>query len=546
MSMSSFPLPDNSSITSSPEEPRRNVEHSTLPFSPITTSRGKQSVGPEPELQAILEQAMEGTGATGAAIALRTDDAVCCRASTGAPAPEVGTRLHAGISLTGLCLGTGEILLCNDTNTDRRVDPQLCKEMGIRSVLVLPIKQNAKVVGVLEVLSINPDAFNQHDATAMSKLADQVLPLSSESATIPDRCLDQLPSKDIEAIRNLQKLLAHADVLKEHNERLTTTDAAEAPELNGHYTDPQLPDQPVTMTSQEHPNGARWLITGVTTTALAVIFGYGYHLNHPSVATHVAILPIAAANHKPAIPDQRHMLSEQDDKPHGQPKGDNILTTTRQEDILAIQEAVQGTDVNRILNRADTGDSIAQHEMGLRYADGEGVPQNYRDAMAWFAKAAANGNDNAQWKLGLGYIKGIGVPHDDRKAVVWFKRAANHGNIRAQNALSDLYLSGRGVPRDYVRAYTWASIATGLRGNNNDRLRVIGSRMTAAQIEDARRRISSWREREGLKAAPPVTPTTNSVRLMQDRLLADRVFAPKDLTDRRPLRVISPVGGYGR
>jgi hypothetical protein len=511
--MSSFPLPDNSSITSSSEKPRRNVEHSTLQFSPITTSLGKESVGPEPELQAILEQAMERTGATGAAIVLSTEDAVCCRASTGAPAPKVGARLRSGMSLTGLCLGTGEILLCNDTNTDRRVDPQLCKEMGIRSLLILPIKQNAKVVGVLEVLSINPDAFNQHDATAMSKLADRVLPLPSESATIPDRCCDQLPSKDIEAVRDLQKLLAHADVLKEHNNRLRTTDAAEAPEWHGHDIGSQLPDQPVTMTIQGHPIGARWLTTGLATALALVICGYGYHLNHPRVATNVAILSIAAANHKPPIPDQQHVLSEQDKKTNGQPKAsDSVLTATRQELILAIQEAVQGTDVNRILNRADAGDSIAQYEMALRYADGEGVPQNYREAMAWFAKAAANGNDKAKWKLGLGYIKGIGVPHDERKAVLWLKRAANHGDIRAQSALSDLYLSGRGVPRDYVRAYTWASIATGLRGNNNDRLRVIGSRMTAAQIEDARRRISSWRERQTLKAAPPVTPTTNSVR----------------------------------
>ena len=155
--------------------------------------------------------------------------------------------------------------------------------------------------------------------------------------------------------------------------------------------------------------------------------------------------------------------------------------------------------------------------MALRYADGEGVPQNYREAMAWFAKAAANGNDNAQWKLGLGYIKGIGVPHDERKAVLWFKRAANHGDIRAQSALSDLYLSGRGVPRDYVRAYTWASIATGLRGNNNDRLRVIGSRMTAAQIEDAHRRISSWRERQMIKAARPVTSQRITIPDVSDK-----------------------------
>ena len=160
--------------------------------------------------------------------------------------------------------------------------------------------------------------------------------------------------------------------------------------------------------------------------------------------------------------------------------------------------------MNRVLNRAGAGDSIAQYEMALRYADGQGVPQNYRDAMAWFAKAATNGNDNAQWKLGLGYLKGIGVPHDERKAVVWFKRAANHGDIQAQSALSDLYLSGRGVPRDYVRAYTWASIATGLRGKDNDRLRVIGSRMTSVQIEDAHRRIFSWREHQMVKAAPPV------------------------------------------
>src|SRR5580704_17006028 len=117
--MSSFPLPDNSSITSSPEDSRLNVEHGTLPFSLVETARSKEAAGPEPELQAILEQAMERTGATGAAIALSTEDAVSCRASIGAHVPEAGTRVDVGIGLTGLCLGTGEILLCNDNNIDR-------------------------------------------------------------------------------------------------------------------------------------------------------------------------------------------------------------------------------------------------------------------------------------------------------------------------------------------------------------------------------------------------------------------------------------------
>jgi putative methionine-R-sulfoxide reductase with GAF domain len=503
--MSSFPSPDDSTIAS-PKDSWPN-RYSNPPVTPITTSRGKGSVGPEPELQAILQEARERTAATGAAIALSTEDALCCRASTGYPAPEVGTRLQAGISLTRLCLATGEILLCNDTKTDRRVDPKLCKEEGIQSVLILPIKRNAKVVGVLEVLSTSPNAFNQHDATVMSKLADRVLPVSSESARIPDQCLDHLPSKDIEGVRNLQKLLGNADELEEHNDSLATTAAAQAPQGNDQDIRSQLSDQAVTIGSREYSGAARWLITGLATAfALAVTFGYGYHLHHPRVATHIAPLPIAATNHTPTFPNPRRMLSEPDKKTNGQPKAsESVLTASRQEVILAIQEVVQGTDGNRILNRAEAGDSIAQYEMALRYADGEGVSQNYQSAMAWFAKAAANGNNDAQWKLGLGYIKGIGVPHDERKAAVWFKRAANHGDIRAQSALSDLYLSGRGVPRDYVRAYTWAAIATGMRENDNDRLRVIGSRMTIVQIEDAHRRISSWRKHQTLKAAPPVT-----------------------------------------
>ena len=133
--------------------------------------------------------------------------------------------------------------------------------------------------------------------------------------------------------------------------------------------------------------------------------------------------------------------------------------------------------------------------------------------MAWFAKAAANGNADAQWKLGLGYLKGIGVQQDEGKAAEWFKTAANQGHIRAQSALSELYFNGRGVPRDYVRAYTWASIAPGLAGKNNDRIKIIGSRMTAVQIEDAHRRISIWRERHTPETAEAIVSRPTNPRV---------------------------------
>ena len=252
---------------------------------------------------------------------------------------------------------------------------------------------------------------------------------------------------------------------------------------------------------KKHWNKVHWLTMGVGAAALVLaVIRYGYHLDRPRVATHGAIPPIAAARREPVIPQER-VSPEQDYNANGQSKApDSVLTATGEEVIQAIQEPVQGTDVNRVLNRANAGDPLAQYEMAVRYADGEGVPQNYQDAMAWFAKAAANGNEKAQWKLGLGYIKGIGVPHDEREAVIWFKRAANRGDIRAQSALSDVYLSGRGVPRDYVRAYTWANIAAGLGENDNDRLEAIRSRMTAIQIEDANRRTSIWWEHERRRA----------------------------------------------
>jgi len=140
--------------------------------------------------------------------------------------------------------------------------------MDVRSVLVLPIKKNDKAVGVLLLLSINRNAFSQHDETTMSKVADGVLRSPSESATIPDQCLDK--SNRIETGRDLQSLLTHTDLLKEHNKPLPTTDAAKAPEWNGRYIGSHQPDQPLVKKSQEDPRRARWLTTGLAT-ALALL-----------------------------------------------------------------------------------------------------------------------------------------------------------------------------------------------------------------------------------------------------------------------------------
>src|SRR6266568_3027392 len=65
-------------------------------------------------LNEFVEQARQETGATGAAIALRRDGEIICRATTG-NAPELGARVEMASGLSGECLSTGKIQQCSDT-----------------------------------------------------------------------------------------------------------------------------------------------------------------------------------------------------------------------------------------------------------------------------------------------------------------------------------------------------------------------------------------------------------------------------------------------
>ena len=61
---------------------------------------------------------------------------------------------------------------------------------------------------------------------------------------------------------------------------------------------------------------------------------------------------------------------------------------------------------------ADQGDAPAQHNLGLMYDQGRGVPQDYAAAVSWYRKAADQGDAIAQYNLGLMYDQGRGVPQD--------------------------------------------------------------------------------------------------------------------------------------
>ena len=114
------------------------------------------------------------------------------------------------------------------------------------------------------------------------------------------------------------------------------------------------------------------------------------------------------------------------------------------------------------------------------------MPEDDREAIAWYRRAAEQGLAPAQYNLGVKYHNGDGVPQDFAEAVAWYRRAAEQGHASAQRNLGLMYPNGEGVPEDYVQGYAWANLAAaqGAEGAKilRDNLR---SRMTREQVEEA-------------------------------------------------------------
>jgi localization factor PodJL len=106
----------------------------------------------------------------------------------------------------------------------------------------------------------------------------------------------------------------------------------------------------------------------------------------------------------------------------------------------------------RLRDAAQAGDPAAAFEVAARYAEGRGVLQDMRTAVAWYARAAETGLAPAQYRLGSIYEKGLGVPRDLVKAQAWYNRAAEAGNVKAMHNLAVLFAEGAGGEPDLERA----------------------------------------------------------------------------------------------
>jgi putative methionine-R-sulfoxide reductase with GAF domain len=166
-----------------------NAAHPASGFRAVAIDNEEVEIHPaeldlEPAISAITERAQHLTAATGAAIALRAGDEIVCRARAGRTAPDLGVRLQTDAGISAEAVRTGEIMLCHDAERSPRVDLASCRRLGVRSILVSPLRHYRRTLGVFEVLSSSPGAFDERDVATMQLLSSMMVAAISRISTI--------------------------------------------------------------------------------------------------------------------------------------------------------------------------------------------------------------------------------------------------------------------------------------------------------------------------------------------------------------------------
>jgi LytS/YehU family sensor histidine kinase len=161
-----------------------------------TASRRARGASPD-DLAVIAQRAQAFTNASGVAIALSEGNAdeIVCRARSGNSAPDVGATLRVEGTFTGLCIQSGKELRCDDCETDTRVDTAAIRALGIRSMVVTPIREENRVTGVLAVFAPTPHAFTITHVAVLKTMADQISTLLQKEKRPRDE------SQPVEAVR---------------------------------------------------------------------------------------------------------------------------------------------------------------------------------------------------------------------------------------------------------------------------------------------------------------------------------------------------------
>jgi transcriptional regulator with GAF, ATPase, and Fis domain len=142
-----------------------NVEEpAELEFSPHVS---------EDLLREIVQQALQVTKATSAAIALKQRRQLTCLHAVGDAALEIRAMIESEAGFTGICAGSRTMQFCTNTLLDPRSEADSWRKIGIRALVFVPLLYEDQLLGLLSVFSRTPYAFGASGVHALQGLAQQ-------------------------------------------------------------------------------------------------------------------------------------------------------------------------------------------------------------------------------------------------------------------------------------------------------------------------------------------------------------------------------------
>jgi len=112
-------------------------------------------------LSALAKVVMDSVGADGIALAYAVNGSMVCRASCGNHAPPVGTPVNLNSGIGAQCLREGKTVTCSDTETDPRVNKNVCRAIGVRSMLAAPLRRNGRLSAWRRLFTRKPTDFRK-------------------------------------------------------------------------------------------------------------------------------------------------------------------------------------------------------------------------------------------------------------------------------------------------------------------------------------------------------------------------------------------------
>ena len=185
----------------------------------------------------------------------------------------------------------------------------------------------------------------------------------------------------------------------------------------------------------------------------------------------------------------------------------NAGSTTANRASVPLQSAPDTEQFTDLAKLAEKGDSAAEYEIAMMYANGYGAPKNSNEARRWLERSARHGNASAQFEFGLALRDGRGAIQDYRGAMKWITAAAEAGHGGAQFALGVMYRLGTGTQVDMVKAYTWLNLAAAQGVDGAAAVRdAAATHLSQAELVMAQAEARRMSEAHAVKAtAPPGT-----------------------------------------